>query len=541
MVLHDASPLHMAAPTAAAWTTVNISEALPGVPTPLSWTFFEGALEYCFRAAFADFGVLSRSERAPGSSMDQRCAAIFYGRPALNLDLFRAVADRTPGSSGDAVEEQMFGSVQTADRPHESRPGRIPVIAVKAPLMLARLPALIRESGANSEAWWGCSVLSPPASPIDARALLAEAAARMKQAFRLQLVASFVAQNLFDQLKNLVDRWGDDALLTRLSTGYSSLAELGMLADMWAVSRGVHDISWFLERHGYHGPLEGELSSLTWREEPRELTAILTAFSQRGQESDPMATLRQRVASRAEAERELMARVPPRSRLQARLLLRLARTYIPFREDGKAAFLRVVDVARTAARSLGGDAARRGVTDEVDDIFYLTLDEVLGEDAAQPWASVVERRAQRETYRLLSLPDVWVGKPEVATDPRTDESDQAVTGLSVTHGVVEGIARVIKDDTARDDFEPGEILICQTTDPSWAPLFYLAAGIAIDVGGPMSHGAIVARELGIPCIINTRNGTSAVNDGDLVRLDASEGHLVVLQRSGANHNGRTPR
>jgi pyruvate,water dikinase len=87
------------------------------------------------------------------------------------------------------------------------------------------------------------------------------------------------------------------------------------------------------------------------------------------------------------------------------------------------------------------------------------------------------------------------------------------------------------DDPDEVDLEPGEILVCHTTDPSWASLMSLAAGLVIDVGGPLSHGAIVARELGVPCVIGTRNGTRVIRTGDTVQVDGSTG-VVHLPDTG---------
>ncbi len=81
-----------------------------------------------------------------------------------------------------------------------------------------------------------------------------------------------------------------------------------------------------------------------------------------------------------------------------------------------------------------------------------------------------------------------------------------------------------------DDLEPGEVLVCRFTDPSWTPVMMIAAGLLIDIGGPASHGAIVARELGVPCVIGTNDGTARIRTGDLVRLDGTAGTVTVLKR-----------
>jgi pyruvate,water dikinase len=89
----------------------------------------------------------------------------------------------------------------------------------------------------------------------------------------------------------------------------------------------------------------------------------------------------------------------------------------------------------------------------------------------------------------------------------------------------------VVSDPAEADVEPGDVLVCATTDPSWASLFLVAAAVVIDIGGPISHGAIVARELGIPCVINTRTGTRQLHTGDLVCVDGDKGTVEVIEQA----------
>ena len=108
------------------------------------------------------------------------------------------------------------------------------------------------------------------------------------------------------------------------------------------------------------------------------------------------------------------------------------------------------------------------------------------------------------------------------------QTGDEITGLAVSPGVVEGRARVVLD-AATSELEPGEVLVCQTTDPSWASLFLVASALVIDIGGALSHGAIVARELGVPCVINTRLGTHRLRTGDRLRVDGNTGVVTVLE------------
>ncbi|MHB8694649.1 MAG: PEP-utilizing enzyme, partial [Solirubrobacteraceae bacterium] len=142
------------------------------------------------------------------------------------------------------------------------------------------------------------------------------------------------------------------------------------------------------------------------------------------------------------------------------------------------------------------------------------------------------RLADQEMFETIDVPSIFNGVPTpipIVVDDRTQSNEGVVvTGAPVSPGIVEGIARVVLTPGADEDFEPGEILVCHTTDPSWASIMMLAAALVIDIGGPISHGAIVARELGVPCVIGTRDGTALIRTGDRLRVDAKTGHVVVL-------------
>jgi pyruvate,water dikinase len=111
-----------------------------------------------------------------------------------------------------------------------------------------------------------------------------------------------------------------------------------------------------------------------------------------------------------------------------------------------------------------------------------------------------------------------------------------ITGIPVSPGVVSGIARVVIDPAVAD-LEPDEILVCRTTDPGWASIMILASALVIDIGGPVSHGAIVARELGIPCVIGTASGSRVIRTGDHLTVDGATG-VVRIHRPGAGTPAR---
>ena len=105
-----------------------------------------------------------------------------------------------------------------------------------------------------------------------------------------------------------------------------------------------------------------------------------------------------------------------------------------------------------------------------------------------------------------------------------------ITGIGASSGIVEGIVRVVHDPTFAE-VEPDEILVTATTDPSWASIMFISSALVVDIGGALSHAAVVARELGIPCVVNTRNGTRSLRTGDQVRVDGTSGTVTMIQRA----------
>jgi pyruvate,water dikinase len=172
------------------------------------------------------------------------------------------------------------------------------------------------------------------------------------------------------------------------------------------------------------------------------------------------------------------------------------------------------------------------VLGDPDDIFFLTIPEI-GRRATQPIEEIVEARRRRHAeYEALTLPRTWTGMPDPIPIDRVTSTVDALTGVPVSApATVEGRARVVTDPSSDDPLEADEILVCDATDPSWVSLFVSATALVIDIGGPLSHGAIVARELGIPAVVNTGDGTRAIRTGDRIRVDGKDGRIEILDRA----------
>jgi pyruvate,water dikinase len=515
-------PLHRPGSVGTAWTMINIAEAFPGVMTPLNWTFMHECTTLAVRETFHRIGAYPRSVEALSADPDEDLWSIFYGRCAANLDTLRALGDRMPATSGDDLERQIFGDVRPGVSGRQY-PARYPLVAAKLIRQFRGLPVEVARCRADTVTWWERVVFGAPAdTPQAARAVLAEAQQRFRRAMQLNSMGAFLGSMMFEQIGGL-------SSAEPLMTGYGDFEEVRTMTDLWEVSRDRLPMQDFLRRHGYHGPGEGEMSSRSWREDPGPVETLAKTYSSMSEKRCPAATQARRIAGREAAERALLASLPALKRAPIRMLLNTGRRIIPLREVTKGCFVRALDGARWAARCYGELLHTAGRIDDQADLFHLTFEEILTGHNGDLRTIVAERREFRARYQALELPDRWVGRPEPMARAAPPQGE--VTGLGVSPGTASGRACVITDPSRLDELRDGDVLVCELTDPGWTSMFLVSAAVVIDTGSPMSHGAVVARELGIPCVVNTGTGSSRIHTGDHVEVDGSTGRVRILQEA----------
>jgi phosphohistidine swiveling domain-containing protein len=528
--LHAPNAMHRESGPTDAWSTINTRENYQGVMSPLGATLWLPVSDLAVNGTFHDLGVLRRNEVTVAKTAAESSSTVFYGRYTASINYFRRMSDLIPGQSGAAFEEQIFGSSRT-HVPDTWSKRRYPVVAVKAPLTVIALPGRIRKMAKDVDAWWRFATTpAGMARPVDAQ--FAQSLEMLEYSMRLHVTGTFVAQGVFDALRGLAESAGRPGLHLELSTGYGQMVETEFVAALNEVAQNRSTLAEFLAEYGFRCAGEIEVSNPSWRERPELVQRMVDKYRAAPQRQDLAAAAASRTRARRQAERELLAALPTWKRPIARLLLKLAATFIPLREEGKAALAKAFDGARAACSVRGRELVDAVVIDNADDVFYLTMDEVLGAPPPDARELVAARRELRTAYEQIDVPDAWVGPPipvqaEAASEDRVDK----VTGVAAAHGVAEGLARVLASADDLDDLEPDEILVCRTTDPSWASAFHLAAGAVIDIGSTSSHGAIVAREMGMPCVIGTGNGTALLLTGDLVRVDGGTGVVTILKEA----------
>lgn len=510
------------------WTLTNVSEATPLVLAPLEWSYWTRALEFGGRGAWCDFGLLRPSEVYQPLDQNERLTGCFFGRQAINIDRTREIIGIIPGRSTDDFERDVLGMVRPDLKPVPNRYCRFPVIAWKSGHTLARHTAELEALHAEQLDWWRAEVLD--GGTRDPWRLMEESGERFVRLMRVHVRSRMVLQVLQTLIRSVCIRREQEHLVHQLLSGYGNVANTLIAEDIWLVSRGRLSRDEVIREHGFHGPNEGNQRSRSWREDPSGIDALVRAIGRRAENDRPRVRERLAVEARLRAEAELLeGRLGP-CRVMVRMLLRAAATAVRNLELGKAAYVSALDGNRAGARGVGARLCADGRLADPEDVFYLTRDELLSRDWPADRAEVIcRRRKQHAEYQGMTLPVSFVGMPSPSRVPEAPAPGATeIRGMPGAPGRVWGRARLVLDPEGAQPLDEGEILVCRTTDPGWVALFALADGLVIDIGGPASHGAIVARELGIPCVIGTGDGTRRLRTGDRVEVDGDTGLVTVL-------------
>ncbi|WP_229480269.1 phosphoenolpyruvate synthase [Mycolicibacterium mageritense] len=299
---------------------------------------------------------------------------------------------------------------------------------------------------------------------------------------------------------------------------------------------GEHALREFLDRYGMRCAGEIDITRPRWSEQPGTLVAPILANIKNFGPGEARRRFEDGLRQAAAKEHELLTRLRAlpdgeRKAAETKLMIDRVRTFAGYREYPKYGmvsryFIYKQALLREAERLVGS-----GVLRERDDIFYLRLDEL--RDVVRTHRVdeqlIHERRAAFQGYQALRPPRVLTSDGEAITGGyrRADLPPGALAGLGVSAGTVEGRARVVTD-IARAELEPGDILVTAFTDPSWTPLFVGITGLVTEVGGLMTHGAVIAREYGLPAVVGVQDATTLIRDGRRIRVHGTEGYVEIL-------------
>jgi len=327
------------------------------------------------------------------------------------------------------------------------------------------------------------------------------------------------------ELVTFLERVGDDGFL-------DELPEL-------PGGREARDaIQAWLDTYGMRCVGEIDITRPRWSERPSTLVPLILGNVKN---FEPGAGQRRFEEGRQEAlqkEQDVLERlrVLPDGEAKAdetKRMIDRVRTFTGYREHPKYGMVSRYFVYKQALLEEAERLVQAGVLRDAEDIFYLTFQElhdVVRTNQVDDQL-IDQRREAYKTYETLTPPRVLTsdGEAIAGTYRRDDVPDGALVGLPVSAGTIEGRARVILD-MADADLEPGDILVTAYTDPSWSPLFVAVMGLVTEVGGLMTHGAVIAREYGLPAVVGVEHATRLIQDGQRIRVHGTDGYIEILDR-----------
>src|SRR5712691_1688008 len=541
------------------WTRTNVGENLPFPITPLTETGFP-----------ALFGL--DKEQQSDTQGVRRC----YGRLYINEGAILHNLVETYGIPPSFISK-MWGS---------HRKGKTQVTGKWRPLRLLRgLPALLRqgfsatrpkgprqtpqEFFAQIDAWVN-EFLQKDLSPLNDRDLWAEGlpiwSERGASVFATNIPISTPAGLMLSLLERIVSWWTKlSKLVPDLVTGLPGIYSAEVGPALWRMVQTLEELNLchvvrdhspqealallrslpeansfneqlesFLQRHGHRCPNEVEFLKPRWKEAPEQVIELVANYLQAREMINPIEAGQRQRQRRVEAVTQIEAKLDPLRRGIFRVLLKKAQQAMIIRENSRYYVTKFLFPMHKLYAHLGQRWAERGWLKWPVDIFFLTVTEIQAiVEAGTPsavsqdlHALTANRRLAYEYWFTVVPPDVIGpdGKPVIEEE---EENVHVLEGIAASGGQVRGKARIVLDPREAAALRVGEILVTQATDPGWTPVFPLVSGLVLEIGGQISHGAIIAREYGIPAVVNVIGATRHIRDGQIITVDGTNGRVLL--------------
>ncbi|MEU8899119.1 PEP-utilizing enzyme [Nocardia sp. NPDC048505] len=507
-------------------TATNTSEALPGPLTPLTIDLHAGAI----RLANEAMGTMIALDGIALEHWTSRVTTVLGHHIYINASIGVLAAENMPGWDEDSIRRDAYGNIpdEIPLTPHGKPPMPTGLGSVAGTwratgrvLGTARRFAATAElinAAAKAEAMDAAAIHDLTDEQLHVRALLwRDRLYQAWQAASIGVMMTGAATAVHARGKNAGEVPID---LRRLESAkpmlaVERLAEFCRAEPRLREAARAGDVAAARQLSAAFGAaLDEELAAIGHRG-PGECEILNPTF---GDKPALLVTAAARAAEMPAPKREPVDPSPGRT-------ARMAAGATVARERARDAVVRINHCLRLTIRERGARLAEAGVLRSAEDACFLTLDEIFGppKDVA---AVVARRRAERERMRGVRMPDVIAGQWEPVADAGALAAEESLTGIGVCSGVVEGRVKLVL--SLDDDIEPGEILVAAVTDTGHTAMFAYAAAVVTDIGGSASHAAIVAREFGVPCVVDTKTATTSLADGQLVRVDGSAGTVTLL-------------
>ena len=548
------------------WSRTNFNETMPELPSPLGLSFLE---------LFMERHIISPYRRL-GCKIPEGISSVrtFQGRPYINMTLFYSLVAQLRGDPSLLVE-QMGG--ESVTRVPEAHPIGWFAYARAGFVMMAELRKVVR--------YWPAWFADMKAMAAEYRADRLRTASGEDIALHLDAITQWLDEHeltfgiaggvsqCLQALGGMLPRWlGEDwrALLNRALQGQAAvisaqqIVRLAEVADM--VRRDPQASSWFtadgwdpvefrcrlegtdvlrafnryIEDYGHRGVGESDVMSPRFADRPELLLAVLRTQILAPASATPADILQRQTMVRERALAEIRARFGWRFHrwtIFSWWYRRLCR-FFALREANRHHLMYYSAAARNLLLRLGEWLVERGRLSSQEDIFYFKIEERadLLAGGSSDWRGVIQaRRDERDRYATTSVPDTirdWKAVVRGTDTPSPVASEGIFYGIPISAGQVVGPVRFVRSMEDWSRVCRGDILVVSAIDPGMAPLFGVAAGLVAEMGGTLSHGAIIAREYGLPAVTNVPGIITRLKEGDRISLDAERGEVIVQEQAG---------
>ena len=526
-------------------TISNVSEMMPGAVCPLTGSFTGWGIDYGLQHMQVIVGA------RPSIDKDWQVTAWAYGHLLLNMSGSAVMSSAVLGSTVEQTGQALCGRIIPELKAFPPQPflrrmintGKLLVYCLRAPAVVDRfgeeLDAFVIHNQTDSKLMW--RELEEKSEFFD-HSMAVHIQSSALSGFLCTIVENMVSSKSNDSTS---EEQGEAVRLLAGATGVESavmLEQLDSLIDCvverpeaqeaFQQATAADALSWlrnepalapifatFLSDNGHRGYRELCMRDPAWRDDPSPLIQSMQAsvharFVTGGRK--PLVT--------ADIDLSSLSR-------GLRWVLPKAHNAIRRREHTKSQLVEVAHRFKSAFRHLGKLLQEEGTLPDADLVNFFSVKELPG-FVARPESDAVDRAiARREALiyqQQFEFPEILVGLPQPMEARPSTITDGVLQGRPASRGIVEGIARVAITLAEAAKLQPGEILITPITDIGWTPYFSLIGGLVTDLGSSVSHGAVIAREYGLPCIVNSREGTRFLQTGDRVRLDGDKGTVERL-------------
>lgn len=293
----------------------------------------------------------------------------------------------------------------------------------------------------------------------------------------------------------------------------------------------------YLEKYGMRCSGEIDITKPRWSEKPTTLIPMILSNIKNFRPHSSNSIFDQGKQEAVQYEQDILQRLEQlpggkRKAKKMKKMIGILRNVIGFREYPKYSFIKRFQIYKNALLEEAKNLVKKGLIKEKEDVFYLYFDEF--REAVRTnqldYNMIIDRKQAYEVYEKLTPPRVMTSEGEIISgEYHIDNIPQgALVGVPVSSGVIEGRARVVlrMEDA---NIEEGDILVAAFTDPSWTPLFVSVKGLVTEIGGLMTHGAVITREYGLPAVVGVENATKLIKDGQRIRVNGTKGYIEILE------------